>query len=65
MLSLKAVYDEEGVRNFIEVQVGRTGILTPVAILEPVHIGGVKVHRASLHNQSEIEKKIFALVIQF
>lgn len=41
----------------IEVQVGRTGKLTPVAILEPVHIGGVEVRRASLHNQSEIEKK--------
>jgi DNA ligase (NAD+) len=41
----------------IEVQVGRTGKLTPVAILEPVHIGGVEVRRASLHNQSEVERK--------
>ncbi|HAJ44579.1 TPA: NAD-dependent DNA ligase LigA, partial [Candidatus Azambacteria bacterium] len=48
--------EAETIVEDIIVQVGRTGVLTPVAILKPVLIGGVTISRATLHNEDEIKR---------
>lgn len=45
----------------IEINVGRTGVLTPTAVLEPVHLAGTTVSRATLHNQDFIAEKGIAI----
>lgn len=53
-------YDEEYETKLIDIEwtMGRTGVLTPVAILEPIEIDGTEVSRASLHNISIMEKTL-------
>ncbi len=52
-----AAQQAETVVDDIILQVGRTGVITPVAVLQPVIVGGVTVSRANLHNEEEIRRK--------
>jgi DNA ligase (NAD+) len=49
--------EETTVVEDIQPSVGRTGVVTPVAVLKPVHVSGVTVTHATLHNQDEVERK--------
>ncbi len=58
--AVAAKYEPEQAETTVEdiaVQVGRTGALTPVAIMKPVKVGGVTITHATLHNQEEIDRK--------
>ncbi len=49
--------EETTVVEDIQASVGRTGVVTPVAVLKPVHVGGVTVTHATLHNEDELHRK--------
>ncbi len=52
-----AAQEEETIVENIDVNVGRTGAVTPVAFLKPVRVSGVEVKRATLHNEDEVARK--------